>query len=95
MVPVLLWEFVEKEQIINKIKKRSYKIKDFLNLFLIILSPVGILIYAIYNFFKWNDPLFFIHAHGELANGRSTNGVILFPQTIYRYLKIIAAWHTF
>jgi Gpi18-like mannosyltransferase len=52
------------------------------------LIPLGTLLYAIYNYIKWGDPLNFIKVHGQLANSRSVDTIILFPQTLYRYSKI-------
>jgi len=69
----------------------------------IILSTVtltGFIGYAVFNKMKWNDYFYFIHAQGQLANGRATNTIILFPHTLYRYFKIFATipvsdhlWH--
>lgn len=59
------------------------------NLLYIAIAPVGTIIYAIYNKIKWENFFYFLQAHGELGNSRSTNKIVLFPQIIYRYLKII------
>jgi len=59
------------------------------NLLYIAIAPVGTIIYAIYNKVKWGSFFYFLQAHGELGNSRSTNKIVLFPQTIYRYLKIL------
>ena len=53
------------------------------------IIPVGIVWYAIFNYLKWGNPLYFIKVHGQLANGRSVTSIVLFPQTIYRYIKIL------
>ncbi len=53
------------------------------------LIPVGTLAYAVFNYFRWGDPLHFIKVHGELSNGRSTESMVLVPQTIFRYAKIL------
>lgn len=51
--------------------------------------PLGLVGYALFNLYKWGDFLYFIRAHSELNNGRSVSSIILFPQTIYRYIKIL------
>lgn len=55
----------------------------------LLLTSAFLFAYSMFNYFRWGDFLYFIHAHGELANGRSTTSVVLFPQTIYRYAKIL------
>lgn len=64
--------------------------KDLRRVWLLVIPALSAIIYAIYNYFKWGDWLFFLHAHGQLGNSRSTDRIILFPQTVYRYLKILA-----
>jgi len=54
----------------------------------LLITPICLFAYSFFNFRKWGDWLYFIHAHSELGNGRVTNGVVLFPQTVYRYFKI-------
>ena len=51
--------------------------------------PLGFISYMVFCFQKWGDALYFVHAHGQLANSRSVDRIILFPQTIYRYYKIL------
>ena len=64
-------------------KKRSFK-----DLIALLCTPLGTLAYAVYNWIMWRHPLLFITAHTELNNGRSDH-VVLFPQTLYRYFKIL------
>lgn len=68
----------------NKEKKLSL-IKSW-PLFLI---PTGVLGYVLYNAKQWGNPLQFLLAHGTLGNSRSTEEIILFPQTVVRYIKIL------
>ena len=56
---------------------------------ILLITPLGIIFYSIYNFIKWHNPLLFIHAQSQLSNGRSSSSFIFFPQTLYRYCKII------
>lgn len=67
-------------------KSKRTKISDYLFL---IIPPIGLLGYSIYNYYKWGDWLYFVHAHGSLANSRSVSSIVLFPQTMYRYVKIL------
>lgn len=50
------------------------------------LSTVG---YSLFNYLKWGDWLYFLHAHGQLANGRSTSAIVFPGQTLFRYWKIL------
>lgn len=75
--PVILYEFLHQE------KKLSVKIVP------LFISLLGILGYAWFNLKKWGDALYFLKAQGELANSRSINKIILLPQTIFRYFKIL------
>ena len=64
------------------------------NLLYIAIAPVGTIVYTIYNKFRWGNFFYFWQAQGELANGRSVNKIIFFPQTIFRYFKILAGLPT-
>ncbi len=64
---------------------------DIKKMLAVSISFLGTIIYAVYNKLKWGDYLYFLKAHGELGNSRSTNSIILFPQTIYRYFKILSS----
>lgn len=54
--------------------------------FLIILLPV--VVYSIYNNYKWSDYLYFVNAHAALGNSREVGGLVFPLVTVYRYLKI-------
>jgi len=66
--------------------RKTKKTCDLIALFII---PFGILSYSIYNYIRWHNPLLFIQAHSQLSNGRSSTTFIFFPQTLYRYFKIL------
>lgn len=53
----------------------------------LVIIPLPLIVYALFNLYKWHDVLYFIHAHTLLANGRSENFVLI-PQTLVRYIKI-------
>ncbi len=71
-----------KEQI-SKNKKKI--IQDVL---LISLIPLGLLGFMWLNKYFWGDPFFFVHAQEYVVNGRSA-GIVFFPQTVFRYIKIL------
>jgi hypothetical protein len=79
--PVLLYEYfvVSKNKLVSKSTLQ------------LLAVPLGFFFYSLYNFFKWKDALYFIHSHGQLANSRSVDKIILFPQTMYRYLKMLTS----
>ena len=77
LLPTLLMEYAMQ-------KKKT--IEGFLS---ILLTPLGLILYAVYNFVRWGNPLYFLQAQGELSNGRAVNSIILPPQLIYRYIKIL------
>lgn len=80
ILPALMYELWTTE------KNKKVVLKKSFSLFLV---PLGIIIYAIYNFFIWNNPLHFWVSQGTLGNSRSVFGVVLPPQTVIRYMKIL------
>jgi len=78
ILPALLYEFLTNEKV--RIKK--------LALFLTI--PLGLVFYSLFNYYKWHNFLYFIQAQEELGNNRTVAQVVLFPQTIFRYIKILS-----
>ncbi len=68
-------------------QKEKNKPSSFIlySLFIILIGLVG---YAVYNFVKWGNWLYFIQAQTELGNSRSA-GIILIPQTLFRYGKML------
>lgn len=77
ILPALLYEFVTNEKV--SIKKLA----------LFILAPLGLMLYLLFNYYKWHNFLYFIKAQGELGNNRIVTEIILFPQTVFRYFKIL------
>lgn len=78
ILPALLYEFLTS----NKVSLQK--------LALFLVAPLGLFAYSLFNFYKWNNFLYFIQAQGELGNNRSVNSIVLFPQTIFRYFKILS-----
>jgi hypothetical protein len=58
-------------------------------LFLISLSALGLLTYCVFLWYYFHDPLYFFHVQSEFGGGRQET-IILFPQVVWRYLKIFA-----
>lgn len=74
--PVLLYEFF-------KYDKRRFRILPLL------FIPFGTLGYGWYNTIKWGDFLYFLKAHTQLGNSRSATSIVLIPQTMIRYARIL------
>lgn len=68
-------------------QKHTKKVHHFLALLFV---PLGTILYAGYNFVRWGNPFLFIQAHSQLSNGRTSDSLVLFPQTVYRYIKILS-----
>lgn len=73
----LIYEFYVSEKNLIKTKVMS-----------LLIVPLGIIGYSLYNLQKWGDAFYFIHAQGNFQNNREVENIILFPQTIFRYIKI-------
>lgn len=65
------------------------KKKDLKPIFFISMIPLGLLFYMLYLGVKFQDPLLFWHAQPAFGAGRLGSGIILLPQVIFRYLKIL------
>ncbi len=78
ILPAILYEYFKYE-----------KNKSFVKLISLFVIPLGLITYAIYNFQKWGNAFYFIQAQGNFANNRTVNSIILFPQTLFRYIKIL------
>ncbi len=50
--------------------------------------PTLLLFYGWFNYLKWGDFLYFVHAHGLLGNSREVSGLVFPLVTVYRYIKI-------
>ena len=76
--PAVLYEYFKNE-----------KNKSLGKLASILLTPLGLISYSFYNFLKWGNPFYFIQAQGKFANNRTVDSIILLPQTLFRYIKIL------
>ncbi|MBI2442433.1 MAG: hypothetical protein HYV40_00805 [Candidatus Levybacteria bacterium] len=71
---------------------KKFSVRIFLTSLLpTLMTPLGLIGYMVYNAVKWGDALYFVHAQGNFANSRSVYGVILLPQTLVRYAKILTS----
>lgn len=91
IVPALLYEVYiqEKGDASRKTKSLKSLLLKLLKYSPISLIPLGFLSIAWFNAISWGNPLHFLTSHGSIGNSRSVNTIILFPQTIYRYIKIL------
>lgn len=55
----------------------------------IALIPLGLAGYLWYSLLKWGDAFYFIRAQGNMQNNRSVSAIVLLPQTLFRYAKIL------
>lgn len=78
ILPVFLFEYI-------RVKKRLSL--PPLQFFLI---PIAFLAYSLFNFFRWNDALYFLHSQGNVGNQRTVTSIIFPFQTVFRYGKILA-----
>lgn len=89
IIPILIWEIIYLDRkIFNNVSKNKFKILK--NLGLVLLAPLGLAGFIWINQHYWGDPFFFIHAQEHVVAGR-TAGLILFPQTMFRYIKILVS----
>lgn len=79
ILPALLYEFLTNEK------------ANFKKLVLFLITPLGLIVYSIFNYYQWNDFLYFIQAQGELGNNRAVSFIVFFPQTIVRYIRILSS----
>jgi len=80
IIPALIYEFWKSEKTLLK--------KKFV---LVLLAPLGILFYMYSSFLNFGNAFQFFKAQGSLHNSRSVESIVLFPQTMFRYLKILTA----
>lgn len=82
IIPALIYEYF--------ILEKPKNLNQFLKLILLSVIPsMGLILYSVFNYFKWGDFLYHLHAHSTLNNGRSSSELIIPLQTVYRYIKIL------
>jgi Gpi18-like mannosyltransferase len=55
----------------------------------IIIVPIGLIVYMNFLWYRTGDPLAFMHVQSEFGANRSNVPIILLPQVVWRYIKII------
>lgn len=68
---------------------QAKKLYTFRSLILLMISISGFMSYCYYLFTRWGDPLMFVHVMSMFSVGRSTGQIILLPQLLYRYFKVL------
>lgn len=74
-----------------KVKNRqiSLKSEQFTKALIgILLAPMGTLLYMLYLRFEFDNPLYFLTSQPLFGAERVSNGIILLPQVLFRYIKI-------
>ncbi len=54
----------------------------------LLLAPLGLIIYMIYLYFLVHDPIYFVHVQPIFNAARQVNTVVLLHQVFFRYIKI-------
>lgn len=55
----------------------------------LLLIPIGFLAYVLYLQIEFNNPLYFLSAQSIFGQERETTQIVLLPQVVYRYIKIL------
>jgi hypothetical protein len=85
LLPALLWEWWEQ----NQIKNKKEIMKNLLNLVPIFLISSGLVLYMRFLAINYQDPLMFIHAQPSFGTQRVVDKFIPIYQVFWRYLKMI------
>lgn len=86
LLPALMLEIYDSLK-----KKENKSIRSYLPLLII---PFGLLSYMGYLWHRYGDPLLFVHIQPAFGAGRSGGSVVLLPQVLYRYVKIMTTVST-
>ena len=97
LLPALLWEWhygnlqsPKKLSSFNKfILKTIHEALYALQSPITYLVPLGLILYMVYLQITFGDALYFWHAQSAFGAARSGSGIILLPQVVWRYLKIL------
>lgn len=81
LLPALFIEILEQQK---KEKKVDYK--KYLSLCIV---PLGLFSYMVFLWYKYQDPLLFLHQQPLFGAGRSGGKIIFLPQVLFRYYKIL------
>ncbi len=89
LVPALVWELMEQKYLFKNVDFPGFIKSNYKNILIIIMGASGLIAYMVYLKIVFNDPLYFFHVQEEFGAGRQET-IILLPQVIWRYLKILA-----
>lgn len=88
LLPALLFEaYLQLKEGHKKVKFKSFIKKSWI----LLLTPLGLVSYMAFLWYKYADPLLFVHIQPAFGAGRSGGEIVLLPQVLYRYMKIIAS----
>ncbi len=79
-------------EIIYEVQKGKFRqsISDLFNYFFsLLISVSGLLLYMFYLFFNYNNPLYFLTSQPLFGAARQVDRLVLLPQVLFRYLKIL------
>lgn len=90
LIPALIIDLYCTENTKNYLKAKtflSFAKRYYAICFLIALGSIGLISYMTYLYVIFKDPLLFFHLQSSFGAGRQQS-LILFPQVVWRYLKI-------
>ncbi len=61
---------------------------------MILASSLGLIAYMVFLYREYHDPLYFLHIQSEFGAGRQES-LVLYPQVLWRYVKILATYQPF
>jgi len=70
-------------------KKKSLTGKFWWDLIGVLISPLGIIGYMYYLYRVFANPIYFMTAQSAFGTGKANIPIVLFPQVIYRYIRIL------
>ncbi|MGE5041790.1 MAG: hypothetical protein ACM3IJ_02715 [Candidatus Levyibacteriota bacterium] len=91
LLPALALEFYEQLRVKKKKISKKLLIRHFSPLLLV---PLGLVSYMGYLWYQYHDPLLFVHIQPAFGAGRSGGAIILLPQVLFRYAKILLSART-
>ncbi len=59
----------------------------------LLLVPAGLIAYMIFLKVKFDNPFYFLTSQQIFGQERLSNGIVLLPQVLFRYLKILTSTH--
>lgn len=65
------------------------KIRNLRSQMPLLIAPIGFVAYVLYLKIAFDNPLYFLTSQDIFGQGRSTDQIVLLPQVIYRYFKIM------